>query len=306
MAFNEIMIELLPIGLLFAVGWGLRRQGRVERRHADWLLRIVVWIGLPALIFAALSRLPLGAEWALLPLLGALMVVLMWPLAWFAGRMLGLPRPMRGVLITGPMIMNLAFVYPFAVAWGGDGAVARLALLDFGNGLLSFTLVYGLAAWYGRRDARTGAAVIALLTFPPFWALCLALFVNGLGWPLPERLMSLLSGTGTALVLLVPLALGIYFRPAQAHGRALLAGLGLRLGGGTLLGLMLVSWFPLDELSRTMVLAAALAPVGFNTLVFAAHAGLDRDLAASLASVSMPIAFTALLLLFSWRPPAAG
>lgn len=301
-----MITALLPIVLAFAAGWWLRRIGRLGAAHADGLLRLVARFGLPALILATVSRLPLKAELAWLPLIGALLVLLMWPLSWLGAVALNLPRAGRGVLVTGPMIMNLAFVYPLVVAWGDQAAIARLALIDFGNALLSFTLVYALAAWYGRRDARAGAALRGVLGFPPFWALCGAMVINWRGWSLPEALVSVLAQGGTLLVLLVPLALGVYFRPRLVGGRATVVGVGLRIGAGALLGWGCVSWFALDALSRTMVWAAALAPIGFNTLVFAAREGLDRELAASLASGSVPVAFILLPWLLWWQPQISG
>lgn len=297
---------LLPFALAFGLGWWLRRRDWAGANHADGLLRIVVRFGLPALIFAAVSVLPLTSELLLLPLIGGLLVALMWPCSWLAASAMGLPRPSRGVLVTGPMVMNLAFLYPLVAAWGGERAVARLALIDFGNGLLTFTLVYGLAAWYGERDARIGAALGSVVRFPPFWALCLGLLINLLDWPLPEILVTGLARLGTVLVWLVPLALGIYFHPRAAHDSVVAVGIGLRVGVGALLGLACLWWFPVDELSRTLVMAAAMAPVGFNTLVFAARAGLQRELAASLASLSMLPGFGVLAWLLWWQPSAGG
>lgn len=288
---------------VFAFGWFGRRLRWLQPAHGDRLLQLVVRVGLPVLIFASVSGLPWVRELLWLPLIGALLVVLMWPIAWLVARRAGLPRARRGVLVTGPMIMNLAFVYPMVVAWGADGAVARLALIDFGNGALGFTLVYGLAGWYGGGHGAVTASVRRVLRFPPFWALGLGVLANLLQWPLPAWLIDALAGLGGGFMLLVPLALGIYFRPSAGEGGAVALGIGLRAGVGVLLGIACVWWFPLDPLSRAMVLAAAAAPIGFNTLVFAARAGLDRELAANMASLSVLLGFVLVPVVLWWFLP---
>lgn len=297
---------LAAVVTAFMSGLGLRRFAGLGPPHADVLLRIVVRVGLPALVFASVHSLPLRAELIWLPFAGALLVTLMWPVAWATSRLLALPRSQRGVIIVGPMIMNLALLYPMVVAWDVQGAVARLALIDFGNAALGFTLVYGLAAWYGDGHRTTFAALRGVLSFPPFWALGVGLVSNLAAWQLPVVLVEGLGYFGEWMVLLVPLALGMYFQPRGEARGLLAAGIALRFGAGMLLGGLCVWWLPLDRLSRVLVMAAAMAPVGFNTLVFAARAGLDRRLAANLASVSIVIGLIVVPAWLWWQLPGGA
>lgn len=293
---------LLVMGLAFAGGWWLRRLDWAGPQQAEYLLHLVVWFGLPALIFSSVSTLPWQPGLMLLPLVGACLVATVGLCAWLLARRRTQSPSIRGVLVTGPMIMNLALWYPLVASWGGDQAVARLALIDFGNGLLTFTLVYGLAARYGGGGRNLAGTLGAMLRFPPFWALWLALLVNLLHWSPPALLLDGLRGLGTTLVWLVPVALGIHFRLRAGAVGITAWGVLLRVGVGALLGLALVWLLPLDTLSGAVVLAAAVAPVGFNALVFAAREGLDRDLAANLVSWSVPPALLLLALMFRFQP----
>lgn len=285
-----IIIKILPIIALFVAGIVLVRTGLLARGLADVLLRLVVVIGLPALILGSLSRIQLTPSLALLPISAMLTILVTGPIAWLIGRRLRLERATLGSFVVGAMIMNLAFEYPFVLlAWGHEG-FAYLALLDFGNGLLVLTFVYALACWFGGRAQDWQRVVRSLLAFPPFWALLAALGINAAGIPIPVSGLAALQWLGAGLVLLVPLALGMYFNPRLIRSRALLAAIGLRVGLGLCLGGLWVSLFDLQGLHRSIVMLGTAAPVGFNTLVYASLEGLDREFAASMASVSLLLA----------------
>lgn len=285
-----IIVKILPILILFAAGIVLVRSGLLARALADALLRLVVVVGLPALILGSLSRIELTPSLALIPVSAALTILVTGPIAWGIGRWLRLERTTLGSFVVGVMIMNLAFEYPFVLlAWGHEG-FAYLALLDFGNGLLVLTFVYALACWFGGRSQNWQRVLRSLLAFPPFWALLAALGINAAGIKVPESALDALQWLGAGLVLLVPLALGMYFNPRLIRSRALPVAIGLRVGLGLCLGGLWVTLFDLEGLQRSIVLTGTAAPVGFNTLVYASLEGLDREFAASMASVSLLLA----------------
>lgn len=296
----QSLLKILPIVAVFFAGVALRRLGWLRPRHADVLLRIVVYVGLPALILSSLTRIELRADLALLPLCAVLTVLATWPVVLGVGRALRLSRPSLGAFVTGAMIMNMAFEYPFVlVAWGEEG-FARLALFDLGSGLLVLTLVYAQACWFGSGRSDPRATLKEVAAFPPLWALLLALGINLGDVTIAPVLIDVLRTVGGTLVLLVMLALGLHFDLRLLGTRVLAWGLALRPGLGLALGWLWVELFALHGLTRAVVLLAVAAPVGFNTLVFAAREGLDRELAASLASVSMLLAllYLPVLLIF--------
>jgi predicted permease len=290
------LAKLLPIVVLFFAGLGLRRLGWLRRHHGEWMLRLVVTLGLPALILSSLPRIALRPDLAWLPLAAVATVCATGALAVVLGRGLALDRARLGVFVIGPMIMNLAFEYPFVLASWGEPGFAHLVLFDFGNGLLTFTLVYAVAAWYGRGGGDLRHALRGIAAFPPFWAVMVALALNLAGVGMPAPLADVLQGFGRMVVLLVLVALGIYFDPRLWRLPALWLALALRLVLGLVLGAVCVALFRLDGLMRAVVLLGVLAPIGFNTLVYAAREALDREFAASLASLSV-------LLALAYLPP---
>lgn len=284
----ELLAKLAPVVGLFVLGYIVKRAGVFAKADAGVMLRAVVNLGIPALILLSFSRIPLTAELAWLPLAAALTILLTYPAARWAGHALRLPRQTLGVVIVGPMIMNLSLLYPYVYAVWGEEGFARLAIFDVGNALLALTLVYALAARHGERVQGMGALVRRVAGFPPLWALMFGLVLNFTGYhQLPTPLAALLETLGGLMMPLLMLALGIYFEPRLTRPRALLAGVLLRAGLGLTLGLLWVNLFNLQGLERAVVLLGTLAPVGFTTLVYAHQEGLDDDFAAALASVSL-------------------
>nr|NIR97194.1 hypothetical protein [Gammaproteobacteria bacterium]NIV19872.1 hypothetical protein [Gammaproteobacteria bacterium] len=234
---------------------------------------------------------------ALLPLSAVLTILVLWRVSAFAGKRLALSRQTLGTFVVGAMIMNLAVEYPFVLAAWGDDGIARLALFDFGNGVVTLTFTYALACWYGAGGGRVTRTLRGLAAFPPFWALVIALAMNGSGVSLPDPVHEAVAAFGRYAVLLVMVALGIHFDLRQVPMRPALTAIALRCGVGLLLGWAWVSVFALEGLARSVVLVGTAAPVGFNTLVFASLENLDRELAAGIVSLSLLLAMVYLPVL---------
>ncbi len=288
---SELLPRLFPILALFAFGVLARRRSWFDEVDARRMLTIVLWFAMPALILGTVTTLPLQADLMFLPLAGALILVLSWPVAVFLGKRLALPAPALGVFVISPMVMNLAAEYPFVLAvWGTEG-FGRFALFDLGNSLVVFTLTYTLACIYGGRAGDIRGIGKRLASFPPLWALAIALLMNRWDIAMPAGLASILNTSGSAAVLLIMISLGIHFRPRLSLPLPAVLAIALRVVLGSGIALLLVVLFDLQGLDRLLVLMGALAPVGFNVLVFAAREGLDTELAATIVSMNLLLAF---------------
>lgn len=283
----ELITKILPILSLFFLGVALRSLGLLNKTGADRLLRVVAYFGIPALTLASIAGADLGAEFALLPLAAALTVFTTSAVAWCIGRWLGLARPTLGVFVVGPSIMNLAVEYPFVLAAWGQAGLAQFILLDLGNATVVLTYLYALASRFGGHGHAVPEILGRLAVFPPIWALGLALALNLSGVELPPILADTLHTGGSVAVPLVMVAMGVYFEPRLIRSALVVYPIVLRLGLGLLLGFAWVELLGLDGLARTLVLFGAVAPVGFNTLVFASLEKLDEEFAAGVVSVSL-------------------
>lgn len=284
----EIRVALL-IGL-FAAGYLARRVGWLKPPHAGKMLQLVIMVGLPALFLADVSRIPLDPGLVALPLSAVIIVLATLGAALLWGRALQLPRPDQGALTICGMSINNGFLFPFVIAAWGPAAFAQLALFDFGNALCQGSLVYAIAAWYGGHDTGIGAVTRRVLSFPPLWALVVALLINVGGFALPDVAVTVLGTIGRCILLLVIVALGVLFDAKLLRDVRVMAAVTLRIGLGLALGFCCVMLFDLTGLSRAVVLLGAAAPIGFSAVVIANREHLNRELAASAASISVLLA----------------
>ena len=284
----EIRVVLLIS--LFAAGFAARRLGWLKPPHAGRMLRLVITVGLPALFLADVSRIPLRADLVTLPLSCVLIVLVTWGASLLLGRGMQLQRPAQGSMTICSMSVNNGFLFPFVIAVWGQVGFAQLALFDFGNALCQGSLVYAIAATYGGHGTGFGAIARRVLGFPPLWALVAALLLNVSDVALPAWLTTVLGTVGKLILLLVIVALGVLFDARLMRDARVLATLSLRIALGLLLGYGCVLLFDLEGLTRAVVLLGSAAPIGFSAVVIADREHLDRELAASAASISVLLA----------------
>lgn len=188
------------------------------------------------------------------------------------------------------MIANSGFELPFVQAIYGAEGVVRIAAFDAVNTALTFSWVYLMAARANpRRRPGNRALLTRLLYSPALWAIALGVAVNLLGVPVPAPVHDALGVFGSATAIIIPLAVGILFRPASAQlGRAAVI-IGVRLAAGLLVAIGLILLFDLQGLDRTIMLLLGIAPIGFSTVTFASLENLDERLAVTALSLSLSL-----------------
>jgi predicted permease len=117
--------------------------------------------------------------------------------------------------------------------------------------------------------------------------LCIALAMNATDVTLPKQLLHQVLVSGQAMVLLVPLAMGLLVSAAGMRRREVIAAVALRSGFGALVGVTLAWLFGLTGSAAAIAIIGAAAPIGFTAVVLSAREGLDLDLAASAAAISV-------------------
>lgn len=279
----------LQIGFLiglFLAGLVARRQGWLGPPQAGKMLQLVMTVGLPSLFIANVSRIPLHRELAALPLSAIFVMLTTLVVALLVGRRLHLPRVSLGAFIICGMSINASFMFPFLLAAWGREAFAQLALFDLGNSLIQSTVLYGAGAIFGGHAVGARAILKRVLGFPPLWGLAVALAINVSGHRLPVEVTDVLGFVGRTILLLSILSVGILFDARLVRSVPVLLATLLRVVFGLALALLFVTVFHVEGMTRAVVLLACAAPIGFSVMVIANRESLDRELAASAASLS--------------------
>ena len=279
--------RLAAIAALFFVGVIFRRTGWAGPAHGRWLLNFVFYVGLPILIFGALTGATLAREHAVLPVLAVCTALTGWGASAFLARRFGLPKKSEGSMSMCAMSMNISMIYPFASLSLGAAAFSQLVMFDMGHAVMAWTLTTVVACKYGGHTDDIPVLLRRALMAPPLWVLFLALALNLGGASISRVLLHQVLLVGQLLVLFVPLAMGLLVSAAGMRRREVLASVVIRSGLGGLVGFSLALCVGLEGTAVGIAALGASAPVGFTAVVLSAREGLDLELTASAAAISV-------------------
>jgi predicted permease len=276
-----------------------RRAGAVSRRG----MLLVLWSILPPVTFLNLVNADLDLDAGIGIVLALLCLTLLGVAAWIVGgRLLRLPRPSTGALISSVIVVNTGYLgYPVVAALVGfdelDQAVAYDVLVS-APALLVGSFAVGAAFGERAGEGARERAVAFITRNPALWAAVLAVLA-------PSSLApdALVDASRVLIIAILPLgffAVGVALAESAETGRAkfpppldapVAAAVGLRLAGGPVLLLALSA--ALIDLPETYLLLAAM-PCGLNTMIVGHAYGLDLRIAAGAIAWSTAIAVAGL------------
>lgn len=140
---NNIIETMIILFVLVIVGFIANKLGYTDNKFDKSLSRIVFDITCPALILSSVMGEALPNRNLILPLLGVgfATYLLLTPLCYVYGRIVGKNRDEKGILAFMGMFGNVGFIgYPIVTALFGAHAVFYAAILNFPNTLFVFTI----------------------------------------------------------------------------------------------------------------------------------------------------------------------
>lgn len=271
-----------------AIGVTLRVTGMLTDEDARPLNTVLVWVGLPALIFMAVYRSPVDLRLAVLPVIGWGVVLVGLGLAWLVARALKLKGPTAGAFILVAVFGNTGYVgYPVAQALLGDAGLVRAIFSDvFGNTAAVISVGTLIASHYGEHEVKVNP-LKEILGFPPFIALAAALALHSV--PVPEPVMSWLDALGRLVIPMIMISVGLTLKPMALRRNAGRASLVAVL---KLLALPLVAWglgslLLSDQESLRVAVLQGGVPTMLLTMIMGLRFRLDSDFIASAILVTM-------------------
>ena len=281
MTYWQLLLLILPVFALMGLGMGLRRVGWLTAEADASLLRVVVNVLYPCIIFENVHanpalRDPGNLAWA--PLVGFGTMAGGIAVCYYAARLLGFTvgTGLRTFAFsTG--IYNYSYItVPLMTALFGRGSLG--VLFAHNVGAEAAIWVVGVMVLSGR-SWRDGWRQ---LLSPPVLALVVSVAINltGLGAHLPEIVLQVVRPLAACAIPLglilsgATMAEHFFNRPRELfEARTSLAAVGLRLGGMTLLFLLLAKYGPFSPDLRHVILVQAAMPAGFLPLVLVKHYG---------------------------------
>jgi len=200
----DLFSKVLPVFLLFFLGYIFRRTDFLSAQTASQMKKLVANITLPALLFRAFASLVPGRNEILL----ALMMFAICGVLLIGARLLF--RDIRAYMVSGFEAGMLGYALFLSVF--GDGALPVFASVDLGQVLFVFIVLMPMLLARSSGSARS--ALRNIVVSPVIWAIVSGLILGSIGRAVQVPLESLapISGfleiLGNLTVPLIALAIG--------------------------------------------------------------------------------------------------
>jgi len=313
------VLQVLFILVLMAIGFSARRRGIVSAAGTGDLVRMLIAIIYPCLIFSSVTRLhahELAANWIMpvmaLAIAGTGLVLGLAALHW----MKDVDHQRAGAFLFQNTINNYLFLpLPLVMLLWGEQGVALLVFASMGFELTVWTV----GVFLFNRSSRFSEG-IRMMFGPPLMALIISigwvcvrdlmqpsLPVSGFAAELVQRLLELLyfgaETIGKATVAVSMIVSGSRIAALQinsAFDPHVWIVAGLRLLVTPVLFILLLRLIPMDEMAYGILCVIAVMPAAVASLVFSERFGGDSDFIATTLLVTHVAAVATIPLLLAW------
>ena len=296
--------------VIILVGALARHYGIIRREDGPLLVRMVIYLALPPLVFLIIAEADLELTLLLVPVVGWVLYAILLGIASVSVRLWRMERPRAGAMVVATAVGNTGFFGLPLIAASGSGFSLPAAVMydSLCTAVITWTSTVAIASAFGRPEGEPRmprSELGRILLLPPNWALVLGLLVNvaGVG-DLPsavERPMEILAGATLPLTMIYA-GLMIDFSglrrlwPEVGYVTVVRLGLSAVIGAGLAVAVGLEG-----DVLHTVVIMAAM-PSAMMSLVLGTRYGLRSDVLAGavvvttlLATVTLP-AWRAVLL----------
>ncbi len=281
MSYWQLLLLILPVFALMALGMGLRRVGWLTAEADTSLLRVVVNVLYPCIIFENVHanpalRDPGNLAWA--PLIGFVTMSGGIAVCYYAARLLGFTvgTGLRTFAFSAGIYNYSYITVPVMTALFGAGSLGVLFAHNVGaEAAIWIVGVMVLAGQSWREGWRQ-------LLSPPVLALVVSVAVNlaGLGPHVPGLLLDVVHPLAACAIPMglilsgATMAEHFFDRPRELfEPRTSFAAVGLRLGLMSVLFLLLARYGPFSADLRHVIMVQAAMPAGFLPIVLVKHYG---------------------------------
>jgi hypothetical protein len=128
----DTIIKILPLFLIFGIGYSLKRLKFLSSDDGSSLLKLIFSAGVPALVFTSIMKVDIDSSIVVLCLLPAAIIGLTLLTTFLLRRSLfdSISIKTFGSLLIGVGIMNTGFMLPFVEKLYGAEGLVRFALID--------------------------------------------------------------------------------------------------------------------------------------------------------------------------------
>ncbi len=279
-ALAETILGFITI---VVVGWALKRAGLLSAKDARPINNIIIYAGLPALIFRAVHPAVLDRSLVVVALIAWVVFAVSAVLSWLVCRGLHLSRPTAGGFILAASLGNTGYIgYPISLAVLGDEGLVRAIFYDVFGTVAALLLVALFIAQRMGDSSESGINPLReALAFPAVLALAAALLLRPV--TIPSLVGNWLDALASLVVPLIMISVGLSLRASavREHVRPLVALSVLRLIVAPVVAIALGAAVLDDPAVLRLVVLESSMPAMMLTLVVGMRFKLDTDFIAA-------------------------
>ena len=288
------MENFILIFFTIFIGYCFNKFNVFPQESAALLNKFVIYISLPAMILLQIPKLTLSFD-ILIPIIISWSVIICSAvIILFLSKLLNFSKEITGALMLVAVLTNSSFFgIPIIEAFYGVDALPYIMVYDQ-LGIFLALATYGtfIAAYYSAKSKITISMIsYKVITFPPFIALCFALFFIGTQFHTAiESLLTSLSAT-VVPVALVAVGLQLQFKLPKNDLQPLSIALLVKLIIAPIIAITICTIFSWDNLaSKVSILEAAMAPM-ITAGAMASAAGLAPRLSSAIIGYGAILSF---------------
>lgn len=285
-----LLEKTLPLLFLFLIGFFLKKKGILHKQNGRILGNILIYIVIPAIIINALSNVPINNSLLILPAIAIILVSLLLCFGYLLSWILRLSGKRKSsFILCFPTLEGGSIGYSFMLLAFGAIGLSKIVIFDLGNSIFLYTIIFPLASFLGEGKQKSPLQFIGKFAQNPIiWALLIGFLFDILHIHF-QLLSNFLTITGSALLLLVMVLLGLEFEFSLDSFKLPLLNIILKTGIGLFLGLLLSLVFNLKGIDKATVLVASTLPPSILNIVLATDYELDIRYTANLISLAILI-----------------
>lgn len=303
-----VFVSLLPVFILIAVGFALRKSGIIPEEHWRGVELISFWILIPALLITVMSDSSVGVgQEAALALTTFLTILSVCVLVWLLRRPLN-----RWLGMEGPAYTSL---FQTSTRWHGFIALAIASKLFGADGLALMAIPFAvmapflnvvnilvLAIYASKEPSPKRLIVRSIIRNPLIWAIAIGLAIRFSGLTMPDVAATTLKLAGDAAlgVTLLALGAGLSWRAVKRSGKEVVLGTFLKLILTPLIAIGFAMTFGITGMGLVIIVLTMGVPTAVNGYVLARTMGGDPELYAATMTAQVIVSFLTLPVLLWW------
>lgn len=296
------MENFILILLAILIGYVIRRLKLFSSDAPTILNQFVIYISLPAMILLQIPKLSFSVD-AIIPIvISWLVMTISVFIVLGVSKLLNFSREITGSLLLVSILTNSSFMgIPILNAYIGETALPYVLVYDqLGTFIALATYGTFIASYYSNKsDISFKIITLKVVTFPPFIALIVSLFLIGVEFN--DTLSKVLATFASTIVpiALVAVGLQLQFKLPKEDIKPFSVALIIKLIIAPIIAFIICFIFGWDNLaSKVSIMEAAMAPM-ITAGAIASMAGLAPRLSSAIVGYGILISFITTFIVFN-------